>query len=76
MARINFANGSNSYWFNADETETAIIFAHDNGISFEAIAAVMDDEIREEVAFEITPCSDEEFLGAYLKRADADLIIG
>ena len=76
MARINFANGSNSYWFNADETEAAIIFAHDNGISFEAIAAVMDAEIMEELAFEIVPCSDEKFLAAYLNRSDADLIIG
>lgn len=36
----------------------------------------MDDETREAVAFDHAPCTDEEFLAEYLRRADADLIIG
>lgn len=76
MARINLSNGSNSYRFGADEACAAIAFAEDNGISFETIATLMDDDTREMVAFDFAPCSDGEFLAAYLRRADEDLIIG
>lgn len=36
----------------------------------------MDDEIRESVHTEHAPCSDDEFLTAYLAAAHEDLIIG
>jgi hypothetical protein len=36
----------------------------------------MDDETREDVAAEIAPCTDSEFLTAYLGRAAEDLVIG
>lgn len=75
MARINLSNGSNSYSFGADEACAAIAFAEDNGISFDTIATLMDDDTREMVAFDFAPCSDEEFLTVYLKIADTDLII-
>lgn len=36
----------------------------DNKI-MDAIAVLMDDEIREKVHFELAPCSNEEFLKRY-----------
>ena len=41
-----------------------------------AIVQMMDDEIREQVANAIAPCTNEEFLTEYLRRASDDLIIG
>ena len=41
-----------------------------------AIVQMMDDEIREQVANAIAPCTNEEFLAEYLRRASEDLIIG
>ena len=43
---------------------------------WEAIVNMMDDEIREAIHAEIAPCTEEEFLAEYLRRADAGLIIG
>ena len=76
MARINLSNGSNSYWFTADEADAALSYADYNGISFEVIASMMDEDTSARVAFDVGPCSDDEFLAAYLKRAEEDLIIG
>ena len=36
----------------------------------------MDDETREAVALDLAPCTDEEFLAEYLRRAPHDLVIG
>lgn len=44
--------------------------------SWDAIVQMMDDEIREHVANAIAPCTNEEFLTEYLRRASEDLIIG
>ena len=44
--------------------------------SWNAIVQMMDDEIREQVANAIAPCTNEEFLTEYLRRASDDLIIG
>ena len=41
-----------------------------------ALVNVMDDDTREEVAAELAPCSEEEFLVRYLALASADLVIG
>ena len=41
-----------------------------------AMVNVMDDDTREEVAAELAPCSEEEFLERYLALAPADLVIG
>ncbi len=35
---------------------------------FEVAVNFMDDDIREDVAKDIAPCSDEEFLAEYCKR--------
>lgn len=43
---------------------------------WDAIVEVMDDEIREKVHRDLAPCSREEFLEAYLKEAQDDIIIG
>ena len=44
--------------------------------SWNAIVQMMDDEIREQVANAIAPCTSEEFLAEYLRRASENLIIG
>lgn len=35
--------------------------------NWEAIVNLMNDEIRERVAFELAPCTNEEFLNRYLE---------
>lgn len=37
-------------------------------VSFEACVNLMDDDIREELHAELAPCSDQEFLDAYIER--------
>lgn len=76
MARINLQNSSNSYWFTADEADVALSYAAYNGITFEAITSMMDEGTSEMTVFDVGPCSDDEFLAAYLKCAEEDLIIG
>lgn len=34
----------------------------------DTIATYMDDDIREDLHFELAPCTPEEFLKAYVKR--------
>lgn len=41
-----------------------------------ALVNVMDDDTREEVAAELAPCTEKEFLERYLALAPADLVIG
>ena len=43
---------------------------------WDAIVDMMDDEIREAVHDDIAPCTEEEFLAEYLRRADDGLVIG
>lgn len=43
---------------------------------WDAIVNMMDDDIRETVHDDMAPCSEQEFLEAYLDRAQEDLIIG
>ena len=76
MSRINLSNGAKNYWFTADEAAEALSYAAYNGISFEEIASMMDEGTSERTVFDVGPCSDDEFLAEYLKRADEDLIIG
>ena len=47
-----------------------------DAMSWDAIVDMMDDDIREAVHSEIAPCTEAEFLAAYLDRAADDLIIG
>lgn len=46
------------------------------GVSWDAVVAMMDDDIREEVHSDLAPCTELEFLKEYLKRAKEDLIVG
>lgn len=43
---------------------------------WDTVAQYMDDDIREEVHAYYAPCTEEEFLTEYLRRAPEDLVIG
>lgn len=43
---------------------------------WDAVVMMMDDEIREAVHYSLAPCTEQEFLAEYLRRADNDLVIG
>ena len=36
-----------------------------NEVSYEAAVMLMDDDIREELAAEMAPCTEQEFFNAY-----------
>ena len=38
------------------------------GVEFDACVVLMDDEICEELNFEMAPCTEQEFLDAYVQR--------
>lgn len=44
-----------------------VINMNGSEINFEAAVVLMDDEIREELNFDLSPCSDQEFFDAYCK---------
>ena len=44
--------------------------------NMDTIAHYMDDDTREAAHRELAPCTNAEFLAAYLARATDDLIIG
>lgn len=70
MKRISLDNGRT--YITAQEATPEI--AANN--LWDAIVNVMDDDIREAVHAAIAPCTESEFLAAYLERATDDLIIG
>lgn len=37
-------------------------------VDFEAAVELMDDEIREEIHAELSPCTEQEFMNEYVKR--------
>ena len=37
-------------------------------VDFDACVVLMDDEICEELNFEMAPCTEQEFLDAYVQR--------
>lgn len=45
-----------------------LIIQDENGVYWEAIANLMDDEIREDLHISLAPCSEDEFLEEYKKR--------
>lgn len=45
-------------------------------MSWDAIVNMMDADTREQVHLEMAPCTELEFLAAYLEKATDDLIIG
>lgn len=36
-------------------------------INYDAAVALMDDDLREELAMELAPCTEQEFFDAYCK---------
>lgn len=46
---------------------TKVIF-EGHEVDFDACVNMMDDEIREELHAEMAPCTDQEFLDAYVER--------
>lgn len=44
------------------------VMLNDEVVYFESCVALMDDEIREELHRELAPCTEQEFLDAYIKR--------
>lgn len=44
------------------------VMLNDSEVYFEACVNMMDDDIREELHAELAPCSEQEFLDAYVKR--------
>lgn len=40
-------------------------------VDFDAIVNMMDDEIREELHNELAPCTDQEFVDAYIEAHKA-----
>ena len=43
---------------------------------WDAVAMMMDDELREALHDRLSPCTELEFLAEYLRLADYDLVIG
>lgn len=37
-------------------------------VDFEACVALMDDDIRESIHADLAPCTEQEFLDAYVER--------
>ena len=74
MARyLNISNGDPNQDWSIDELEehwTEIEPLWDTLVQF------MDDETCENVNLEFAPCTEQEFLIEYLKRAPYDLIVG
>ena len=66
MAQISIDNGR-SYVTASEALET---------ISLDTMLNYMDDDTREAVHNEISPCTDAEFLTRYLELAPDDLVIG
>lgn len=66
MAKISIDNGS--HYIDPAEALQAV--------NIDIMAEYMDNDTREAVHAEKAPCSDIEFLTAYLDKAPEDLIIG
>ena len=70
MKQISLNNGRN--YMDVDEAMTEIM----ERSLWETVVSLMDDGIREAVADDMAPCSEEEFLKEYLARANDDLVVG
>lgn len=68
--RISLNNGA-TY----ETAHDAMAEINERGI-WDAIVNLMDDDTREQVAYDLAPCTNEEFLARYLELAPADLIVG
>lgn len=59
-------------WISAEEAMPEITERN----LWDAIVDLMDDDVREDVNFDLAPCTDLEFLAEYLNRAEEGLVIG
>ena len=66
---ISLDNGNT--WLTAEEAMPEI---QERGL-WEAVVAMMDDEVRESVARDLAPCTKEDFLAEYLDRG-GEIVIG
>lgn len=66
---ISLDNGNT--WLTAEEAMPEI---QERGL-WDAVVAMMDDEVRESVARDLAPCTEEEFLAEYLDRG-GEIVIG
>lgn len=57
----------NEYFLAGEEDENGLVFVNGNKVSMSAAAALMDDEIREEVHRMLAPCSNQDFCDAYCR---------
>ena len=70
MKRISLDNGHTFL-----TTEEAMEEINERDL-WDVVVCCMDDETREEVHTDLAPCTEEDFLTVYLKRANEDLVIG
>lgn len=47
---------------------TIVINSNGAPIDYDAAGALMDDDLREEVAADLAPCTEQEFFTEYCKR--------
>lgn len=47
---------------------TIVINSNGTSINYDAAVALMDDDLREEVAADLAPCTEQEFFTEYCKR--------
>lgn len=47
---------------------TIVINSRGTAIDYDAAVALMDDDLREEVAGDLVPCTEQEFFNEYCKR--------
>lgn len=59
-------------WMTAEEAMAEI----NERNMWDVVVDMMDDDIREAVHDDLAPCTEEEFLSEYLRRADEGLVIG
>ena len=69
MKKISLNNGATYL----TAVEAMIVIAECN--LWDVVVAMMDDDVREHVHAEFAPCTEEEFLIAYLAAATDDLVI-
>lgn len=47
---------------------TIVINSNGTSIDYDAAVVLMDDDLREEVAADLAPCTEQEFFTEYCKR--------
>lgn len=63
-------------WNNGVTFGSAEEFLDERPDLWDVAVELMDDDVREQVAYDLAPCTEIKFLREYLRRSEADLIIG